>query len=280
MPASEGSHDRPSVEQHFTWDGRIPGLEQCRLLTSDLGSTSSEGFTSGFTSAFRAVADDAYPLFSRYFPESNTFGAYCNRLIQGVGLGCPHLIANTSNGYTVQYGVSLGTKPMHGAVWLDVSIVQNSGVDMLVKIVPPRLVFYGETWNVTQLVTVRVTLLTDVTLLNVTSPDASGASGDSLRVIVAVQHMATACDNAFTLNPQIRTLSDIPLQIDPAVSEDVVEYAISTGAVVAIILTVVLVVLIVLYLLRRNRKRSSVFLLQATGSVPELSLASEMKYHG
>ena len=234
---------------HFVWDGRgARGISssdvECRLLDSSDGRQAEVGITSGYTSAYRAVLDGALPRFH---------------------LASAPLVANEANGYTVSYGVSMGTRPMRGAIWLDFSLAGASDKGVGAVFTPAHLVFYADSWNVTQNVI--------VTLVNLSATSASALP------LLDVIHTPRACDTAFLEHPDLQRLINVAIEIVLPLDDSLsVEAYLLIHFGVAMLLA--LACAPVVYRKLFHKAPLVTFVLQNTGQPPELTLAPELQYHG
>jgi hypothetical protein len=122
---------------HFVWDARETNDEnECRLLSSNAGRQPEVGFVSGYTSALRATLENAHPLYHELSLAADGSPRVSNcstgsNVAASAAAACPSLIATTTNGYTVSFGVSLGAPPLRGAVWLELSVFGTSALSVL-----------------------------------------------------------------------------------------------------------------------------------------------------
>ena len=181
------------------------------------------------------------------------------------GSSCPSLVANVSNGYTVVYGVSLGARPLRGAVWLDFALSSSSAQGVDGTFTPSHLVFYQETWDEVKHVSLHVTL------------SNLSASSASILPVLVIEHRATACDTAFLLHPELSSLSEVTVAVLLPNTDGW-----STGAYLAAVgggVSATLLLLLVIAL-RYKHKPRAVLWLRATSAPPELTLAPDVRYHG
>ena len=175
---------------------------ECRLLASDSGRQPEAGYTSGYTSSFKAIRDAIYPRFHHSAAAAAAGAAGTFDACASGSTICPALVADAANSYTVSYGISLATRPQHGAVWLDVALGSSSSVRGLeATFTPPRLVYFSHSWNDTQRVTVQLW---------------PGNLSGELDVEVAwldVIHTTSACDESFLLHPELASRSTIEVEL-------------------------------------------------------------------
>ena len=212
--------------KYFSYDARLPNAEHLCLLLSDNGTGAFEvccdadhyaddagtlpGWTSGLPPRTRHKVDNA-----RVLLEPNI------------------VVVDSSNDYSADFEVSLGSAPLRGAVWIEPTLV--SVADLEVSFFPSRVVLYDANSSVQ--VTVKI----------------SNLRKDSKAVSLVVKNVIKSCDAAFMESSDAVANQETTLFIDVLVPET------DSGANVVMVVTVsvaavLLVALGIFFYIERKRK--------------------------
>jgi PAN domain len=154
--------------RHFMYDARYPNAEhECHLLASIPGP------------AMEQCCDrDDYADLNRTLPGWTTGLPPRTRHDENnatVRVDTADLVVGPQNGFSTEYTLSLGSKPIRGAVWIE-PVVRSEGFD--VEISPRKVVLYDTT----------TTVAVQITILN---------ARENLRPVLVIENAIQSCDVAY-----------------------------------------------------------------------------------
>lgn len=139
------------------------------------------------------------------------------------------LVASEETKYTASFGLSLGSTPLRGAVWVVPEVITDRGYSF--DITPRRAVLYDNETTVSILFEVH----------NVT--------GDSQGGTIIIRNNIFSCDTAFTA---FESGLDYTVYVDIVTPEMGREKQLSTGAIIGVVLFIVTLLLVATYLLHER----------------------------
>ena len=182
--------------------------------------------------------------------------------------------ATVDASYALVVEVMLGTAPLRGAVWYApyLSSLATNEYIRPTSISPSALIFYTDTWDVPQTVTLH---------FKVANSTSAASRGQALSVGIYFDTIQ-ACDEAFTLHPELSERSSHQDQVniygEPVPPTTPTWVWILCG--VALLLVIALFSLLsVVITLKRLQREGTVLRLRKTGAAPVLPLPPGIKWH-